>query len=34
MAAVERLRKSLEAQLHAINKLPAALLREAFRGRL
>jgi type I restriction enzyme S subunit len=31
---VERLRKSLEAQLDAINKLPAALLRRAFRGEL
>jgi len=34
MAATERLRKSLETQLGAINKLPAALLRRAFRGEL
>ena len=34
MAAVERARRSAESQLDAINKLPAALLREAFYGNL
>ncbi len=34
MAAVERLRKALEEQLEAINKLPAAILRKAFSGEL
>jgi type I restriction enzyme, S subunit len=34
MAEVERLRKSVESQLDTINKLPAALLRRAFRGEL
>jgi type I restriction enzyme S subunit len=34
MAAVERARKALEEQLDAIHKLPAALLRRAFRGEL
>lgn len=34
MAQVDRLRKALEEQLDTINKLPAALLREAFSGRL
>jgi type I restriction enzyme S subunit len=34
MAAVERARASAEAQLDAINKLPAALLRRAFNGEL
>jgi type I restriction enzyme, S subunit len=34
MEGVERLRQSLEGQLDAINKLPAALLRNAFRGEL
>ncbi len=34
MASVERLRKALEEQLEAINKLPAALLRRAFSGEL
>ncbi|MGH7405358.1 MAG: hypothetical protein ACREJA_05720 [Candidatus Methylomirabilales bacterium] len=32
IAAVERLRNELEEQLHAINTLPAALLRRAFSG--
>ena len=34
LAAVDRVRKSLEDELAAINMLPAALLREAFAGRL
>jgi len=34
MAKSGRLRKSLEAQLDAINKLPAAFLRKVFSGRL
>ncbi|MEJ5375825.1 MAG: restriction endonuclease subunit S, partial [bacterium] len=34
MAAVDRLRKALEEQLEAINKLPAAILRKAFSGEL
>ncbi len=34
MVRADRLGKSLEAQLVAINKLPGALLREAFSGRL
>jgi type I restriction enzyme S subunit len=34
MGAVESMCKALEAQLDAINKLPAALLRLAFRGEL
>ncbi len=34
MAAVERLRRALEEQLEAINKLPAAILRKAFNGEL
>ena len=34
MAAVERSRKTLEAQLEAINKMPGALLRRAFNGEL
>jgi type I restriction enzyme, S subunit len=34
MGAVESLCKSLQAQLDAINKLPAALLSRAFRGEL
>lgn len=34
IAEVERLRQSLEEQLDAINKLPAALLRRAFNGEL
>ncbi len=34
MAEVEKLRKSLEEQLDAINKLPAAFLRQAFNGEL
>ncbi len=34
MAGVERLRKSAEDQLAAINALPAALLRRAFSGAL
>lgn len=34
MASVERLRKALEEQLEAINKLPSALLRKAFNGEL
>jgi type I restriction enzyme, S subunit len=34
IVGVERLRQSLQAQLDAINKLPAAILREAFTGRL
>ena len=34
MATVERARKALEEQLDAINKLPPALLRRAFRGEL
>jgi type I restriction enzyme S subunit len=34
MEGVERLHKSLEAQFDAINKLPEALLRRAFRGEL
>jgi restriction endonuclease S subunit len=34
MAESQRLRQSLEGQLDVINKLPAALLRRAFRGEL
>jgi type I restriction enzyme S subunit len=34
MASAERLRQTLAEQLDAINRLPAALLREAFSGRL
>ena len=34
MAAAEKTRKALEAQLATINKLPAALLRRAFSGEL
>ncbi len=34
MAAVGQARKVLEEQLDTINRLPAALLREAFAGRL
>lgn len=34
MASAERLRQMLSDQLDAINKLPAALLREAFSGRI
>jgi type I restriction enzyme S subunit len=34
MAAVERARAALEEQLDALNQLPAALLRKAFRGEL
>ncbi|MEF3253969.1 MAG: restriction endonuclease subunit S, partial [Deferribacterales bacterium] len=34
MDAVERLRRTLEEQLEAINKLPAAILRKAFNGEL
>lgn len=34
MAAVERARVAAEAQLEAINRLPAALLRRAFNGEL
>lgn len=34
MTAAERLRRALEEQLEAINRLPAALLRRAFRGEL
>ena len=34
MASAERLRQTLAEQLDAINSLPAALLREAFSGRL
>ena len=34
MAATEQLRRALAEQLETINKLPAALLREAFSGRL
>ncbi len=34
MAAVERLRKALEEQWKAVNKLPAAILRRAFSGEL
>lgn len=34
MAAAEKVRKSLEEQLDTINKLPAALLRQAFNGEL
>jgi hypothetical protein len=34
MAYVERLRKSIEEQLEAINALPQAILRKAFRGEL
>jgi len=34
MAAVEKLRAGLEAQLNDINALPAALLRQAFNGEL
>jgi type I restriction enzyme, S subunit len=34
MSEVDRLRESLDAQLEGINKLPAALLRRAFRGEL
>ncbi len=32
--SVERLRKALEGQLEAINKLPAVILRRAFSGEL
>ncbi|MFM7788901.1 MAG: restriction endonuclease subunit S, partial [Microcystis panniformis] len=34
MEAVEKARKATEAQLEAINKLPAVLLRRAFNGEL
>lgn len=34
MAALERLRKGLEAQLNGVNDVPAALLRRAFSGQL
>jgi type I restriction enzyme S subunit len=34
MASAERARKAIEEELDAINKLPAALLRRAFRGEL
>ena len=34
MAVAEALRKRAEEQLHAINALPAALLRQAFSGEL
>jgi type I restriction enzyme S subunit len=34
MAAVERARAAAEAQLETINKIPAALLRQAFTGKL
>jgi len=34
MTAVERLRTTLEAELAALNALPAALLRRAFSGEL
>ena len=34
MAYVEKLRKSIEKQLEAINALPQAILRKAFRGEL
>ena len=34
MASAERLRQMLTDQLDAINKLPAALLREAFSGKV
>ena len=34
MAAAEKVRKAIEAQLEAINKLPAAILRKAFSGEL
>ena len=34
MSSAERLRQTLAEQLDAINKLPAALLREAFSGRI
>ena len=34
MAAIERARAATEAQLEAINKLPAALLRRAFNGEI
>ena len=34
LAAAERLRRTLTEQLDAINRLPAALLRRAFRGEL
>jgi len=34
MSSAERLRRELDEQLDAINKLPAALLREAFTGNL
>jgi type I restriction enzyme S subunit len=34
MAGAEQVRQALEAQLAAINQLPAALLRRAFRGEL
>jgi len=34
LSLAERLRKSLESQLETINKLPAALLRQAFNGEL
>lgn len=34
MAAAEKIRRALEAQLAAINALPAALLRRAFSGEL
>ena len=32
MASAERVRKAIEEELDAINKLPAALLRRAFSG--
>jgi type I restriction enzyme S subunit len=34
IAGVERARTALEAQIEAINQLPAALLRRAFNGEL
>jgi len=34
MAVVEKLRTSIEKQLEAINALPQAVLRKAFRGEL
>ena len=34
MLRVEQLQQSLQSQLHTINKLPAALLRQAFNGEL
>jgi len=34
MAQVEKLRASIEKQLEAINALPQAILRKAFRGEL